>query len=42
MPIRQATERAQDLQDAAAKLMRTLNNISTKPKLGEVSCVLTP
>jgi hypothetical protein len=29
MPTAQATERAQDLQDAAVKLMRTLNNIST-------------
>jgi hypothetical protein len=42
MPTRQATECAQDLQDTAAKLMCTLNNISTKPKLGEASCVLTP
>jgi hypothetical protein len=42
MPIGQATERARDPQDAAAKLMRTLNNISTKPKLGEASRVPTP
>jgi hypothetical protein len=42
MPIRQAIERAQNLQDAVAKLMYTLNNISTKPKLEEVSCILTP
>jgi hypothetical protein len=42
MPTGQATERARDPQDAAAKLMRTLNNISTKPKLGEASRVPTP
>jgi hypothetical protein len=42
MPTGQAAERARDPQDAAAKLMRTLNNISTQPKLGEASRVPTP
>ena len=42
MPVASSTERLRDPLDAASRLMRTLNNVSPKPKLGADGRVPTP
>jgi hypothetical protein len=42
MPVASSTERLRDPQDAASRLMRTLNNVNPRPKLGVDGRVPTP
>jgi hypothetical protein len=42
MPVASSIERLRDPQDAASRLMRTLNNVNPRPKLGVNSRVPTP